>query len=112
MDKSKLHHFQQKLEQQRAELQDLSESAEESRSAVELDQTRQGRLSRMDALQQQQMALATEERRKTQLKRIDSALVRIKSGDYGYCVMCDEEIDEKRLEFDPAIPTCINCARA
>jgi DnaK suppressor protein len=31
--------------------------------------------------------------------------------DYGYCVMCDEEIAEGRLRFDPSVLTCISCAR-
>jgi DnaK suppressor protein len=44
-------------------------------------------------------------------QRILAAFDRLKTGDYGYCVVCDEEIDEKRLRFDPGIPTCIACAR-
>jgi DnaK suppressor protein len=83
---------------------------EESRKPVTLDQTSVGRLSRMDALQNQAMALETERRRILDLKRIDAALKRLEGGDYGYCVNCGDEISPKRLEFDPAIPTCIDCA--
>jgi DnaK suppressor protein len=77
---------------------------------VELDQTRQGRLSRMDALQGQAMAQETERRRQAELKRIEAALARIKSGDFGYCLSCDEEIAAKRLEFDPSVSLCVDCA--
>ena len=84
-------------------------NADDSRP-VELDQTRIGRLSRMDALQGQAMAQETERRRKNELQRIDAALVRVEKGDYGYCVTCGEEISEKRLALDPSTPLCIDCA--
>ncbi|MCB9989528.1 MAG: TraR/DksA C4-type zinc finger protein [Rhodospirillales bacterium] len=95
---------------QRDELERLSAISAESRAAVELDQTVQGRLSRMDAIQQQEMAKETERRRAIERQRIDAALKRMEDGDYGYCVKCDEEIVAARLNLDPATPTCINCA--
>lgn len=64
----------------------------------------------MDALQSQAMAVETERRRAAELKRIESALKRIDDGEYGYCAMCDEEIPLKRLEQDPATPSCVDCA--
>ena len=99
-----------RLEAMRAELDALDAASAEARGAVELDQTRQGRLSRMDALQGQAMAQETERRRQAELKRIEAALARIKSGDYGYCLSCDEEIAAKRLEFDPSVSLCVDCA--
>jgi DnaK suppressor protein len=92
------------------DLMRLRTQSSESRDAVELDQTRQGRLSRLDAMQQQEMAKEAERRREIDLKRINAALERIEQGDFGYCVMCEEEIAAKRLELDPAIPNCIACA--
>ncbi len=44
--------------------------------------------------------------------RIQMALSRMESGDYGYCINCDEEIAEGRLQADPSVLTCISCARA
>lgn len=81
-----------------------------SRAPVELDQTTQGRLSRQDALIQQEMAKETDRRRKIDEQRIDAALKRMETDDYGYCVTCDEEISEARLKLDPALATCIDCA--
>ena len=78
---------------------------------VELDQTRVGRLSRMDAMQQQAMSQAVARLTDLERQRIQSALGRMKSGDYGYCVICDEDIAEGRLRFDPSIMTCISCAK-
>lgn len=34
------------------------------------------------------------------------------SGDYGYCMNCEEEIAEARLRADPSVLICIVCARA
>lgn len=96
----------------REELARLAESHQADQDPVELDQTKVGRLSRMDALQGQAMAQEVARRREVELKRIDAALKRIDDGDYGYCIACGEEIAVKRLELDPTAPTCISCARS
>ncbi|NBC11879.1 MAG: TraR/DksA family transcriptional regulator [Gammaproteobacteria bacterium] len=101
-------HFRGLLLARRAAL--LADADGDAAATVELDQTRQGRLSRMDAMQQQAMAAATGQRRTTELARIDAALARIDSGDYGLCLGCDEEIAPARLEIDPAATRCISCA--
>ena len=93
------------------EVRHLSESTEEDRKPVELDQSMVGRLSRMDALQGQAMQLETERRRGVELQRINAALARIDSNDFGFCLTCGEDIEEKRLEHDPTAPTCMVCAR-
>ena len=102
--------FRDRLIARQEELRSLAESSAESRKPVELDQTSVGRLSRMDAMQGQAMALETEQRRKNELKKIETALVRIEEDEYGYCLKCGEEIAPGRLELDPAIPVCIDCA--
>lgn len=79
---------------------------------VELDQARVGRLSRMDAMQQQAMSQAAARLAEAEKNRIRMALGRMQSGDYGYCVNCEEEIAEGRLRVDPSLLTCISCARA
>lgn len=99
-----------RLMERREELRTLDATTAADRKPVELDQQSVGRLSRMDALQGQAMALETGRRREAEVVRIDQALKRIDAGDYGYCVTCDEEIAAKRLELDPAAATCIDCA--
>ncbi|MDH5489049.1 MAG: TraR/DksA C4-type zinc finger protein [Rhodospirillaceae bacterium] len=106
----KISEFQKKLLLEKQELLHDAELSSDDRKAVTLDQTSVGRLSRMDAMQAQEMALETERRREIELGRIERALERIKNGEYGFCQSCDEEITEKRLEIDPATPVCINCA--
>ena len=91
-------------------LREASHTSADTRRPVELDQTSVGRLSRMDAMQGQAMALAVEQRRKDEMRRIEVAVRRIDDGEYGYCIACGEEIAAKRLAADPTIPTCIACA--
>ena len=93
----------------REELVLLNRESKEASGTVELDQSKVGRLSRMDALQAQQMARETARRRETQIQRIDSALRRMEAGDFGYCFVCGEEIGPARLEFDPASTRCMGC---
>lgn len=92
------------------DLNDLREMSEDARAPVILDQQSVGRLSRMDALQGQAMAEATERQRQVDLVRIENALRRIETGDYGFCLECEEEIPEKRLDIDPAAALCVRCA--
>ena len=95
----------------RQELTDLLDVSADGAAPVELDQTQQGRLSRMDALQQQAMATETQRRRHRQVQMLDAALQRLDDGDYGYCVNCGEEIEAERLALDPATPFCIAHAK-
>lgn len=43
------------------------------------------------------------------LDDIDDAIARIDRGDYGYCIVCDKPIPQKRLEFLPFAKRCITC---
>ena len=110
MDDSDLKRLQRQLTQRREEILAVNEMGEEARRPVELDQASVGRLSRMDAMQNQAMAQATERRRKIEVQRIDQAFKAIKEGEYGFCVECGEEIALKRLEIDPAAIACVKCA--
>ena len=99
-----------RLAAKRVELEALSKLSQEARETVELDQQSVGRLSRMDAMQQQAMAEAQERTRKLDLHRIELAERRLKDDEYGYCTECSKEIADGRLEIDPMAECCINCA--
>jgi DnaK suppressor protein len=94
----------------RAGLEEVEESGAEASAVVELDQTKVGRLSRMDAMQAQAMAQASAERREHTLRRIGAALQRLDDDEFGYCLECGESINPKRLAFDPTVELCIDCA--
>lgn len=104
--------MKERLLEMKAELSRLAHEHEHDSDIVELDQTTQGRLSRMDALQGQAMAQEVARRREAEIRRIDAALQRIDDDEYGYCIACGEEVALKRLELDPATPNCIDCARS
>ena len=93
-----------------AELAEEAKANADSRDTVELQQDSVGRLSRMDAIQQQAMAQAQERRRKAEGVRIRAALERLDEGEWGYCLACGEEIAQKRLRHDPSVATCVKCA--
>jgi DnaK suppressor protein len=103
--------FRALLHARQTELRELSDISAQARGAVELDQTSVGRVSRIDAIQQQSMALASERRRAHEQQRIKSALARMDHEEYGYCISCGEAIPEARLRFDPSIATCVSCAK-
>ena len=109
-DKNQIAELKNLLLSRQKDLLALEETGTEAAAIVELDQTRVGRLSRMDALQGQAISQERERRRKLQLQNIEAALRRIEKDDYGYCNECGEEIAFKRLQFDPAATLCFNCA--
>ncbi len=110
MNKQTLNEFKHLLEQQQAAHKLRANINQNALETVELDQNRMGRLSRMDALQGQQMAQEAERRRLLKLKQIAGALLKIDKDDYGFCYICDNEIQAERLRFDPTITRCINCS--
>jgi len=86
----------------------LSQSKEAARP-VELDQQAVGRLSRIDAIQQQKMVEANRRRQGLRLKQVKAALVAMESGDYGVCRRCEEGIAWPRLQAQPECFICLNC---
>lgn len=84
---------------------------QEAQQPVELDQARVGRLSRMDALQSQQMLQEVARRRQAKLLGIDGALRRIEAGEFGDCFVCGNAIDPRRLAIDPTSTRCMGCVQ-
>jgi DnaK suppressor protein len=97
------------LGERRVQTEQAIHSLEDRERPVELDQTLQGRVSRIDAITQQQMAAASRSRLKIELGRIDAALARAGRGEYGLCCRCHEAIDPGRLQADPSGPFCLDC---
>ncbi len=110
MTEEEMEQIRQQLLCLKSKLQELEETFKEINKPLELDQARVGRLSRMDAMQAQQMALEASRRRQSQLLKVEGALRRIESGEYGYCFVCGEEIGIRRLSVDPANTRCMECA--
>lgn len=103
-------HFRLLLVKLRDDLMEAEQSGAGEADTVELDQTRIGRLTRMDAIQTQQIALEAQRRRKILIRKIDAAWQRLENGEFGICNYCDASIETERLEFDPTTVFCSECA--
>jgi len=90
------------------ELERLLASSEEAAKPVGLDQPI-GRLSRMDAMQQQSMVQANRRAAQQRSSLVTRALRRLEGDEYGLCTECDENIGFPRLKARPETPLCINC---
>lgn len=119
MRDQELQHYQQLLkilsELLNEEIADLQRSA----APVTLDQQAVGRVSRGDALQQQNMALANLEQCQQRLQQVVHAQQKFNDSEYdsenssefeyGYCEDCDDLISPARLEARPDSRYCIQC---
>ncbi len=99
----------QQLRDLHDELEELLDKTGETAKPVKLDQQSVGRVSRMDAIQHQQMAKANRKQMQIQLQMIKVALEAMAEGDYGYCRSCDEPIAFARLQAKPETPLCVAC---
>jgi DnaK suppressor protein len=55
------------------------------------------------------LELRTRDRERKLIKKIDEALERLDSHEYGYCEACGVEIGIRRLEARPTATLCIDC---
>lgn len=101
-------HLARRLEQLETELGALLDSTSETVKPVDLDQPI-GRLSRMDAMQQQKLAQANRRRTEVRLRQVLAAKAAMRNGSYGECKRCDEPIAFERLEARPEAPVCLPC---
>lgn len=104
--------FRTLLETRRRELQQVLKHDADTTRPVTLDQQSVGRVSRIDAIQQQQMALANQQQAKVLLGQIEVALRRVESGEFGDCLHCGEAIAKARLQVQPWASLCIDCQSA
>ncbi len=68
-----------------------------------------GRLSRLESMQHQQIALAGKRRCEEERSRLHEAERRLLSGTFGRCLMCGDDIAEARLEIQPDAVSCVSC---
>ncbi len=98
------------LEDLKAETGGRIEGLTQSSRPVDVDGSI-GRVTRTDAIQQQQTALTGLRRAKDMLIFLESALEKLDDGTYGECTACGEQIAWKRLKARPDAKLCIGCAR-
>ncbi len=92
----------------RGELEQLLRATREGTKPVDLDEPI-GRLTRMDAIQQQRMAVANRHGHDLRLRQVNQALTLTDRGEYGLCRRCEEPIGYARLKARPESPYCLDC---
>ncbi len=97
------------LAQLRQSLLDDLERGAMGSETVALEQNKVGRLSRMDALQQQAMHKASQSLIRKRLVQIEKAMNALDAGEYGYCEACGDQISDARLQVRPESLMCVPC---
>ena len=95
----------------RLRLEDSLQLTKEGSKPVDLN-TPIGRLSRMDAIQQQEMTKASRSTLETRLRQVEASLDAHRKGVYGSCRSCNEPIGYPRLKARPEAPFCLICQDA
>jgi DnaK suppressor protein len=109
MTPEELASIKNKIDSRIGELTSILETDTEDTKPIEPDVSI-GRLSRLDSMQMQQMALEQRRRQQAELQKLKDALKRMEDGSYGTCMMCRQPIAPARLDAQPDAILCINCA--
>lgn len=110
MEKSEQERFRPAIDRRLAEIADELAAVKPDTETIAPD-TAVGRLSRMDSIQMQQMAMAQRQRLEDEASRLREARARIDAGEYGRCQLCGHEIAVERLEYQPDAVVCVPCAQ-
>jgi DnaK suppressor protein len=109
MDKERLEGFKRALETVANQLKVALEAGKDNTAIVSLEDPI-GRLSRVDALQSQEISLGMKAGMRQRYEMVQRALDAISKGTYGMCVNCKEPIAEERLLAIPETPLCVKCS--
>ena len=108
MDKKRLEYFKKKLQQRREELLKVIARTEEAGRTADEDTTVDLADKAANSYTKEFLFGQTDTDRSV-LTLIDSALERAKTTNFGLCVNCQSEIQQKRLEAVPWTLHCISC---
>lgn len=108
MDKKRQEYFKKKLQAKRDELLRTIARTEEQGRAADDDPTVDLADKAANSYTKEFLFGQTDTDRVT-LQLVDEALRRIQQGSYGECLICHEEIQQKRLEAVPWARHCVLC---
>ena len=108
LTREQLEELHQDLVDERLRLEGSLQLTKEGSKPVALG-TPIGRLSRMDAIQQQQMTKASRATLEIKLRQVKASLEEYQKDDYGHCRFCHEPIGYPRLKARPEAPFCLRC---
>ncbi len=98
-----------KIEHEIAELKRTIPGLREKSQPVEPDSAI-GRISRMEAINDKSIQEANLRSSELRLTRLEHALKRSQTEDFGTCYICEEEIPFRRLLLMPETTRCVECA--
>jgi DnaK suppressor protein len=108
MDKKRLEYYKKKLTTRREELMKTIARTEEEGRQADDDPTVDLADKAANSYTKEFLFGMTNSDR-TILNMIDEALKRIRTNEYGSCLTCQEEMQQKRLEAVPWAKNCISC---
>ena len=107
MNKKQQEHFRAALNAWKTELEDeITRTVQQMRDVPENPPDPNDRASQETDMS---LELRSRDRERKLIKKIDEAIERIDTGDYGYCEVCGVEIGVERLEARPTAELCIDC---
>jgi RNA polymerase-binding protein DksA len=118
--KEKIEYFREKLEEQKKHLEkdmervgrkNLNAPGDWELSPLDLNTETADPNELADTFEELENRSALEDKIEERLMAVNAALSRIKRGTFGYCSVCKEEIEEKRLKVNPTAKTCIKHAK-
>lgn len=108
MDKKKLESFKKKLEERQVALRRMVSRTEEDGRIADQDPA-QDIADRAASSYTKEFLFSQSSNERQLLAMVETALQRIREGQFGECVNCGEEINAKRLDAVPWTRFCINC---
>jgi len=108
MDKKKLEGFKKRLEERQQALRKAVSRTEEDGRIADQD-TAQDIADRAASSYTKEFLFSQSNNDRQLLAMVETALQRIREGEFGECVSCGNEINAKRLEAVPWTRYCIEC---
>ncbi len=108
MDKKKAEHFRKRLLAKQEELLRLVSQSERDGRHVDEEVTQDIADKAANSYTKEFLFHQSDDNRRI-LQLVNEALGRIKNGGYGQCVVCQEDVQVKRLEAVPWARHCIEC---
>ena len=108
MDKKKLETFKKRLEERQQELRKVVSRTEQDGRAADSESAQDIADKAANSYNKEFLFHQSNNERQL-LAMVEGALDRIRTGTFGQCISCGEEINAKRLEAVPWTRFCINC---
>ena len=108
MDKKKVELYKKRLLAKKEELLRLVLKSEHDGREADEEATQDIADKAANSYTKEFLFHQSDENRRT-LQLVNEAIERINNGAYGYCVACQEEVQQKRLDAVPWARHCIEC---